>query len=126
MVNKYDDQIALAIKEIESRKGSEIDIELYTSYLIQMHHSFMTYMGRPTIAKLPNGLIFEWIEATILYMEKMELKDSIQTEGLVTSITEGDSKIDFDNALAKQSTVITTNDIIKSFSTSLNAYRLLR
>ncbi|MFV0552268.1 MAG: hypothetical protein ACK5L6_10175 [Anaerorhabdus sp.] len=126
MANKYDDQIALAIEELKNRKETAIDTELYTSYLIQIHHSFMTYMGRPIIARLPDGLFYDWIEATILYMEKMELKESIQTSGLVSSITEGDEKIDFDNAVAKQATVITTNDIIKLFNTSLNAYRLLR
>lgn len=116
-------QIEKALKEIRNRKGPEIDVDLMKSYLNQMHVSFMDCMNRPINALLPEGLLYSWVEATITLYDEQSRNEAIRIEGLVSSIQEGDEKIDFDNTLAHK-TILTSDDIVNQYKSQLFKYRL--
>ncbi len=118
-----DAQIALALEEMKKRHNFEDgNDDQLISYLEQIRSAFLNFCHIPCNAKLPDGLFYCWVDATLKYIDSNHfIETESETATPVKSITEGDEKIEF--AISESKSNYSVDEIVEENKRELYEYR---
>lgn len=90
----------------------------YTSYINQAKDSILSYCNIPLAAQMPDGLFYAWVEIGWATANGATM---VQGSGAIKSVSEGDTKIDYDVG----TTVVKGSTVTADYTTILNRFRRL-